>query len=670
LGGLLAVPDNTAAKWLSEETDQSLETLIKLFELLPEDQDLSATWIQATLLRVNEVLYDVQLELPTETLQIGEEFAVLVSLRPVGTREGVFHTLSLSKYQAAGTDLNVFVDPLTVHVSGSKAASLALDLTNLERKTPAPFDQARFIVSARRPGLNKVKIDLYVGGHYVQSLEGEVQVASVVVRAPHLAVRARPVSQPDLLLRVWSKDGASLSFHQRLDTFRGPPLETEGVEYQSGALPADWPARVRGLLADTLEGMNKGVAEDVRPRLASLGRSLYRVLLPPEIRESLRVRSGAGYTLLVVADRDAWLPWELLHDGWGFLGEHFIVGRWPLELDDTRPYEFPIGLVSVAHYELTDTDAWIHLLKAPGETEFQPEVLSGGVMDLDQVEQLRGLHLLRRGRRPGMTDKGDRPIRLDGVAGHGQIQRGVRKNRLTLQRNRPLVSLSYLSQGQAEMTGLEENWGPTYLSAGCSAFVGPLWAVEPAVEAAFVSGFYTALWRGAALGEAFQAARRLAHSAVADSLDWMAYVLFGDPMARPYLPVKSEGYAVVEPVGRQIDDLLSPGGSARYRVKLSRTPPVWHKDRVVEVAKDLVFENLAVHVIASELEVTPSSTIEMIRTTERDYQGWFTLVAPKAIQNETSHVQTYFVDGDRMVHSLMFSIPLQNQGGDSDEQGV
>ena len=42
---------------------------------------------------------------------------------------------------------------------------------------------------------------------------------------------------------------------------------------------------------------------------------------------------------------------------------------------------------------------------------------------------------------------------------------------------------------------------------------------------------------------------------------------------------------------------LSPGGEARFRVMLRRTPPVWHEERIVEVAEDLAFENLRVRVI-------------------------------------------------------------------------
>ena len=98
-------------------------------------------------------------------------------------------------------------------------------------------------------------------------------------------------------------------------------------------------------------------------------------------------------------------------------------------------------------------------------------------------------------------------------------------------------------------------------------------------------------------------------------------------MARPYRPVKGQGYAVIEPIGWKMGDLLPAGSVTRFRVSLRRVPPLWHEERVIEVAEDLTFENLEVTIIASSL-LTPSSPIRMVRTPEGDYVGWFTLVAP------------------------------------------
>ena len=485
-----------------------------------------------------------------------------------------------------------------------------------------------------------------------------MQVSGIDKRQISSNLRPRPVPQPNLLLQVqtrWSEDGLSATLHYRLDNLAAPALPTDGIDYSVGPLPAGWIEQTRNLLGVILE--SGGLAKDTGFRLRSLGGYLYQCVLPPELQVSFRKLRGA-YTLLIIADQGAALPWELLHDSRNFLGERFIIGRWPQELDDTRPYEFPIGQVSVAHYAgVAQPQVWADLLKPAGLDELQPDILTGGMLDLTWVETLRGLHLLRHGKPAGLSSQLDTPMPVAEAGGSDKIEEEVRTTKLSLRRNRPLVSLSYLSAGRAERTLLEEAWVPTYIRAGCSAFVGPLWAVHPAVEAAFINSFYTVLWSGAALGEAFQTARRMARTVMPDSLDWLAYVLFGDPMARAYRPVKGTGYAVVEPVGRQVDEPLPAGGEARFRVMLRRTPPVWHEDRVIEVAEEFHFYKLRVHVVTSDLQVTPP-TVEMKRDPYGNYLGWFTATAPPDMAEHESTVQVYYVDDNKPVHSLMFPLKI------------
>jgi hypothetical protein len=207
---------------------------------------------------------------------------------------------------------------------------------------------------------------------------------------------------------------------------------------------------------------------------------------------------------------------------------------------------------------------------------------------------------------------------------------------------------------------LEETWGRTYTGAGCSAFVGPLWAVDPDVDAAFTSAFYTTLWSGVSLGAALQTAQRLARASHPGSADWLAYTLLGDPMARPYRPVKGNGYAVVEPVGRQVDDPFPPGGQGLFRVMLCRRPPLWHTERVIEVAEELAFDPLQIHVIAPGLRITPASPITMHRTAEGDYKGFFNLAALPVLEQTRAPVQVFFAHGPQPIDSLMFFIDLRS----------
>jgi len=322
-----------------------------------------------------------------------------------------------------------------------------------------------------------------------------------------------------------------------------------------------------------------------------------------------------------------------------------------------------VGAIHVAHYNTVEQpELWTDLLEPPGAPPALP--LPDGVLShLDSTTAMRGLHLIRY----SLSDanRQNAPVRLDNGNQAEDIDRQIRPAKLNLRRHRPLVSLGSVRQNQSELIPLEQTWASAFIHAGCSAFTGSLWAVAPAVEAAFISGFYNRLWTGDSLGEAFHASRQLARAVAPDSLDWLAYVLFGDPMARPYRPVEGKGYAVVEPIGREIDEPLPPGIPVRFRLSLRRTPPVWHEERVIEVAENLTFENLQAHVKTFGLQVTPDSPITMSFAPTGNYLGWFTLVAPPEMAGNSALVQVFLMDGMLPIHSLMFSLNIENEEGSS-----
>jgi len=620
------------------------------------------------------VAYDVLLGgVPSEPIRVGEELKITVCLRPAGTGDGNGDAflLELPQDEAIGGELNVLLTAPGFQFDGDNAESLPLDPGASAGIAAQPLSQeARFQLIALRPGPAKIMAELYRGDVFLKSLEADLQVAGfdkIALRKTRVTPRPRPVPHPDLVLQVrtdWDETRSACTLFYYLNSFRPPLPFAGGIEYRSDPLPAGWIERTRGLLGATLEEMAGGLAEDARRRLASLGRYMFQSLFPPELQNDLCNRARFGRTLLILADQDGWLPWELLHDGRAFLGERFIVGRWPRELDDARPYEFPVGAVSVAHFAgVEQPQAWAALLEPPGAPP--PSILPGGMFgDLGKAESMRGLHQIRFGQPPGAAGRRDAPTRLDATERQHNVERQLRPVKLNLRRNRPLVTLGYISAGQPELTTLEQTWASTFVRARCSAFVGPLWAVDAATEAAFTSGLYSHLWAGESLGGAFQAGRRLAQAAAPESLDWLAYVLFGDPMARPYRPVEGQGYAVVEPIGREMDDPLPPGARARFRVSLRRAPPVWHADRVIKVAEELAFKDLLVHVKAFDVQVTPPVPIVMARTPAGDYLGWFTLAAPPEMAGDSADVDVFFVDGRQLVHSLTFPLKIGAAGGD------
>jgi hypothetical protein len=619
--------------------------------------------------------YGVSLAVSATGIPVGGELEVAIVLNPPTAIDDNTYLLEVPCDEAVGGELNILLNIQCFRLNGDNTASLPLDPGNTGRETPIqPFTQtARFRLTAIRPGIATITAELYRGDTFETNLEAKVQVAGfdeASFTGTRITTQPRPAPQPDFILRVqtaWNDTNSACKFHYQLRSFRFPSLFPGETNYHSESFSSHWIEQMRGLLEITLENISDALPEDGRSPLTSLGQYLFQNLLPPELQNDLHTVTllNRTFTLLILADQDASLPWELLHDGQQFLSDHFIIGRWFWELNDTKPHEFPVGAINVAHYaDIEQPELWAALLEPPGASP--PLPLPEGVLgNLDSTEAMRGLHLIRYSQSSDAANRRNAPVTPDDTNNEQDIERQMRPAKLNLRRNRPLVSLGYVRRDRPELTTLEQTWASAFIRAGCSAFIGSLWAVDPAVEAAFISGFYNRLWTGDSLGEAFHASRQLARAVAPDSLDWLAYVLFGDPMARPYRPVEGKGYAVVEPIGREIDEPLPPGVPVRFRLSLRRTPPVWHEERVIEVAENLTFENLQAHVKTFGLQVTPDSRIAMRKAPTGNYLGWFTLVAPPEMAGNSALVQVFFMDGMLPIHSLMFSLNIENEEGSS-----
>jgi CHAT domain-containing protein len=74
-------------------------------------------------------------------------------------------------------------------------------------------------------------------------------------------------------------------------------------------------------------------------------------------------------------------------------------------------------------------------------------------------------------------------------------------------------------------------WPRTFWDGGAAVFIGTSWAVDQSAAAAFTEGFYDALLQGQTLANASVTAREEARKAKGDS-SWLAYVVYGNPVAR------------------------------------------------------------------------------------------------------------------------------------------
>ncbi|MHC5916510.1 MAG: NB-ARC domain-containing protein, partial [Nostoc sp.] len=615
-------------------------------------------------LRLHDTVYPVTYEIvivkSQDIVTIGGEVEISINLKQVEITKNKTFLLQIPYNETIANELNIILNAPGFQLNGDNTASLPLDSdTTQETQT------ACFRLTALRPGNATITAELYRGDTFETKLDTQIQVADIdeaTFTPQRITTQPRPVPQPDFILRIqtiWNGTNSTYKFQYQLKSFRFPSIFPGNNIYTSDSFSSSWLEQMREWLATTLKNISGSLPTEGKSCLISLGQYLFEQVFPTELQSDFRslIPQNSTFTLLILTDQEAWIPWELLYDGQRFLGDRFIIGRWLQELNDTRPYEFPVGTVNVAHYaNVEQPQLWATLLEALGAPPPQP--LPAGVLH-DSTEAIRGLHLIRYSQSSD-ADLRNAPVTLDNINDTEDIELQMRPAKLNLRRNRSFVTLSYVKIDAPELTALENTWASAFIRAGCSGFTGSLWAVEPAVEAAFISCFYNRLWAGASLNEAFYTSRQLARAAAPDSLDWLAYVLFGDPMARPYRPVPGDGYAIVEPIGLEIDDPLPPGAIARFRVTLRRNPPVWHEDRVIEVAENLVFENLQVHIVTYGLQVIPDLPVTMTLTAKGDYLGWFTLVVPNEITDTSALVQVYFADGMRPIHSLNFSLNIEN----------
>lgn len=662
--------DNLIALHLFERIQEStyrLHPLVRQFlrsklETLPQGSELKQIFTNPAfnIHRITKVSYSILITTVPKIISIGGEPEVLFYLSRINTNNDNAYILEIPHNEAIANELNIIINAPGFQLNGDNTASLPLD-PDIAQETQT----ARFRLTALRPGSATITAELYRGDTFETKLETQIQVTDIDEASftpQRITAQPRPVPQPDFILRIqtiWSETNSTYKFQYQLKSFRFPSLFPSNNIFISDSFSSNWLEQTRGLLATTLENISGSLPTEGKSRLISLGGYLFKQIFSTELQSvfSSLILQNSTFTLLIVADQEAWIPWELLYDGQRFFAERFIIGRWLQELNNSRPYEFPVGTVNVAHYaNVEQPQLWSTLLEAPGAPPPQP--LPAGVLH-DSTEAMRGLHLIRYSQSSD-ADLRNAPVTLDNINDTEDIELQMRPAKLNLRRNRPFVTLSYVKTDAPELTALENTWASAFIRAGCSGFMGSLWAVEPAVEAAFISCFYNRLWAGASLSEAFYTSRQLARVAAPDSLDWLAYVLFGDPMARPYRPVPGDGYAIVEPIGREIDDPLPPGAIARFRVTLRRNPPVWHEDRVIEVAENLLFENLQVHIVTYGLQVIPDLPVTMTLTAKGDYLGWFTLVVPNEITDTSALVQVYFADGMRPIHSLNFSLNIEN----------
>lgn len=281
-----------------------------------------------------------------------------------------------------------------------------------------------------------------------------------------------------------------------------------------------------------------------RDKVREIGRDLYRELVPAFCRHKLQEYRGQDL-LLAIDGNISWIPWELLHDGSGFLCRVYNMGRTISVPADSagvrkRSLRLPVRHMIIADPEGTlpaasrEGIATRDLLLGLGRSVV-PVLLSGRVGETGFLDGLRGSEVLHfAGHLDGEGEEAR--VRLnDGSCSAGQIAKFSGRVHFP-----PLVFLNGC-RSSVEAAPLEIEAGQhrafgmarCFLFCGVRHFIGTLWDLADSTAAAAGTSFFHGLYTGLSVGAALKDTRlRLASGEGEHSMEWAGYVLYGDPSFR------------------------------------------------------------------------------------------------------------------------------------------
>ena len=369
--------------------------------------------------------------------------------------------------------------------------------------------------------------------------EAEAEPSSAAAVVPPLVAPVQaagtPLSSrdPDLSLFVTTKDDASgrLEFRLRAKDPRLALVYNELGDRFFGPTLRNFVDELTREVLDLHERRAHGRAT----RLQRLGERLAAQLIPERLASELEKLRGEARSLIVYAD--VFVPWELLcfPDRPGrpgaFWGEAFALTRWFTGC--AEGFDLPlrnIGVIAPAsNLRATVTESAAML------------ALAGNGRQVTRLKA-RSRELL-----PALF-----PCVFDTLhfAGHGMASRSANPDLGTLELDgdealdavdiprfgfgdvHPLVFLNacHSGKGGPRPTGIG-GLAKAFVDAGAAAIVGCHWAIADDMAELFAGELYRLLLAGQPLGEAGRQARHLLRRQKPEDPTWIAYSIFGQPLA-------------------------------------------------------------------------------------------------------------------------------------------
>jgi hypothetical protein len=329
------------------------------------------------------------------------------------------------------------------------------------------------------------------------------------------------------------KSAGSLSaryYYEFRSTDGGGPLEQEYMADPSPILVEQLCKRIDSIIRDALSAAP--LSTDPAAELVQHGQFLYNALFPPldgDIPDLARKLGGLREPLLLRSNESD-IPWELLHDGTGFLGLTHRIGRRKFaqrrvvggrgigELGKALIIGDPNGNLPAARTEATDLAAWL------GKHGVDCTLLLG-----EDANLLRVFQELNQSNYDLLHYCGHV------AAPHGTSLLGLRLHEDKLMDARVLQPLAH--KGTPPVVFINACDSASRVSDLCSSFaalgtklaIGTLYEVAEEPARTFSERFYADLMEGETAGTAMRAARDALRE---HGVSWTAFLLYGDPSTR------------------------------------------------------------------------------------------------------------------------------------------
>ena len=329
--------------------------------------------------------------------------------------------------------------------------------------------------------------------------------------------------------RITLKDSAEKNL--ALITYDSHPLDLESIEETSKKI----------LVAIRSANLHGGVRESL-DTLEEQGKRLFDLLFPGELHDKLR-SSNAEFLLLNLDDACVHIPWELAHDGTGFLCCRFSIGRVARTRQATGMAARSTPLERVSFLVLSNPREDLPAASEEGrelydlcqsDSRVKLEWMNGKWIDNSVQQRLPEFDIVHY---CGHADhSADTPDESGWILSEGRIT-ALNLRDLTSQENpAPLLVFNNAchsgtsSSWKSTPTGWSFDLANAFLLAGCSHYIGAASELLDTGSKGFAKTFYQHLIGGHPIGRALRLAR-LEHCASAnrDCLTWAQYVLYGDP---------------------------------------------------------------------------------------------------------------------------------------------